>query len=153
MQKKTLFDHIKQITSKSDTNYYDNLSEEDTKSYNVYMIHRFLSMNVQWIELVNEVQKYSQQLKQRGTHKVYDDLIPKSNIFLKYVKASNERKYNQATLNILTQYFECSEREAKAYYDIFIKTTESKTELLEIIKKFGGEEREFQKIEKEILKA
>lgn len=150
MQKKTLFDHIKQITGKSDTHYYDNLSEEDEKTYSVYMIHRFLSMNHNWIEIVNDVQRYGQQLKQRGTHKVYDELIPKSNIFLKYVKSKNERKYNAMVIDILKRHFELGEEQVKQYYDIYTKSSESKQELLGIVKLYGIQEKDYKKIEKEI---
>lgn len=150
-KKKTLFDHIKQITGKSDPHYYSNLSEEDIKTYSAYMIHRFLSMNMDWVEVVNEVQKYSQQLKSRGIHKVYDEIIPKSNIFLKYVKSTKEKKYNQDTLDILKKHFEASERQAKDYYDIFVKSPDSREELLSIVRMYGVQEKDYKRIEKEIL--
>lgn len=150
MKQKTLFDHIKQITSKSNTNYYNNLSEEDKKTYSVYMIHRFLSMNSDWTEIVNEIQKYSQQLKNSGIHRIYDEIIPKSKIFLTYIKASKEKKYNQDVLNILKKYYELGELQVKEYYDIFIKTDEGKRQLLDIVKMYGVQEKEYKKIEKGI---
>ena len=59
IKKKSLFDHINQITSVQNPNYWDEISEEDKKSWSNYMTHRFLSMKMEWVELVNEVQKYN----------------------------------------------------------------------------------------------
>ena len=58
MKTKTLFDHIKQITNVQNQLYWDNLTDADKKTWSNYMVHRFLSMNMDWIELVNELQKY-----------------------------------------------------------------------------------------------
>jgi DNA-directed RNA polymerase subunit F len=150
MKKKTLFDHINQITKKSDSNYYDNLSEENRKTYDVYMVHRFLSMNEDWIECVNEIQKYSHQLKESGTHKVYNEIIPKSKTYLKYVKSTSSKKYNQAILDILKKYYELGEAQVKQYYDIFTKSEESKKLLLNIVKLYGIQSREYTKLEKDL---
>jgi len=107
-------------------------------------------MNPLWIETVNEMQKYSQQLKQGGTHKVYDEIIPKRKIFLKYVKPSTEKKYNQQVLDILKRHFELGEAQIKEYYDIYMKSSESKEALLEIVRKYGLQEKEYKIIENEI---
>ena len=49
---KGLFDHIKAITQYQDPKYFDKLDDEDLKSWSNYMIHRFLSMNPDWIDLI-----------------------------------------------------------------------------------------------------
>lgn len=152
MQKKTLIEHVKHIINNSDSHYYDNLSAMDKKTYSVFMIHRFLSMNMNWIEVVNEIQKYSTQLKQRGTHKVYDEIIPKGNIFLKYVKPTQEKRYNKEVLEIIKKYFEVGEQTAKEYYHLFMQDKKSKHSLLNIVKLYGIQEDDYIKIEKEILK-
>ena len=63
IKKKSLFDHINQITSVQNPNYWDEISEEDKKSWSNYMTHRFLSMKMEWVELVNEYKNiiYSQK--------------------------------------------------------------------------------------------
>ena len=55
---KSLFDHIKQITNVQNTLYWDSLSDGDKKTWSNYMVHRFLSMNMNWVDIVNELQKY-----------------------------------------------------------------------------------------------
>ena len=59
VKKKSLFDHIKQITNVQNPNYWEEISDEDKKSWSNYMTHRFLSMKIEWVELVNELQKYN----------------------------------------------------------------------------------------------
>ena len=54
----SLFDHIKQITNVQNPMYWDSLEEGDKKTWSNYMVHRFLSMKSDWIQVVNEVQKY-----------------------------------------------------------------------------------------------
>ena len=58
MKTKTLFDHIKQITNVQNQLYWDNITDDDKKTWSNYMVHRFLSMKAEWIEVVNEIQQY-----------------------------------------------------------------------------------------------
>ena len=75
VKKKSLFDHINQITSVQNPNYWDEISDEDKKSWSNYMVNRFLSMKTDWIELVNELQKYN--LKPKELYKLYTNVLPK----------------------------------------------------------------------------
>ena len=49
VKKKSLFDHVNQITATQNPNYWDEISEEDKKTWSNYMTHRFLSMKTDWI--------------------------------------------------------------------------------------------------------
>jgi len=51
MKTKTLFDHIKQITNVQNQHYWENITDADKKTWNNYMVHRFLSMKPEWIEI------------------------------------------------------------------------------------------------------
>ena len=84
MKKKSLFDHINQITSVQNPNYWDDISEEDKKTWSNYMTHRFLSMKMDWIELVNELQKYN--LRPDVLYKLYTNVIHKKKQWLIYIK-------------------------------------------------------------------
>ena len=57
--------------------YWDTLNDGDKKTWNNYMIHRFLSMNPNWIELVNGIQQYW-ELEPEVLYKFYISVIPKS---------------------------------------------------------------------------
>ena len=52
-----IFDWLNQITLYKQS--WDSFSEEDHKSFNTFIINRFLSMNKEWIEIVNMLQQYT----------------------------------------------------------------------------------------------
>ena len=56
---KGLFDHINHVREKQDPDYFDKLSDADKKSWSNFMVCRFLSMQPELIDAVNQVQKYS----------------------------------------------------------------------------------------------
>ena len=58
IRRRSLFDHIKEVTSIQHKTYWKKLSEEDKKTWSNFMVHRFLSMNPNWLELTNEIQRY-----------------------------------------------------------------------------------------------
>ena len=76
IKRKSLFDHINQITKVQNPKYWEQISEEDKKTWSNYMVNRFLSMKPEWIELVNELQKYN--LEPKELYKLYTNVLPKS---------------------------------------------------------------------------
>jgi hypothetical protein len=136
---KTLFQHLSGIKEKKTS--WESLSVMDKKSFEPYMVNRFLSMNMGLLELVNELQQYTiGQLSPKDVYKLYLDVLPKKKSFDKYIKAKGSDKYNDKVLSYLTRYFEVSEREVKDYLEIL-----SKDEVIEIIQKFGVDKKEIKK--------
>ena len=136
---KTLFQHLSGIKEKKAS--WESLSVMDKKSFEPYMVNRFLSMNMGLLELVNELQQYTiGQLSPKDVYKLYLDVLPKKKSFDKYIKAKGGDKYNDKVLSYLTRYFEVSEREVKDYLEIL-----SKDEVIEIIQKFGVDKKEIKK--------
>jgi hypothetical protein len=112
-----IFNILKRInTSKED---WDLIPENERKAFNPWLIHRFLSMNPDYIEVVNIVQKY-QYLTDKQVYTIYKNLIPKRNVFLKYIKGKKD-KTSAEDIKYLADYFECSTREIKEYIDIVPK--------------------------------
>jgi hypothetical protein len=103
-----IFDHLKNIT----TNKGEYLGDE---GWNNWMINRYLSMDQNYCEVVNFVQKNTWQMKGEYLYNLYKDLIPKQYVYLKYIKATNTKKYNEEELEAIQQYFEISKKEAKEY--------------------------------------
>jgi len=136
---KTLFEHLSGIKEKKTP--WESLSVMDKKSFEPFMVNRFLSMNMEFLELVNELQMYTiGQLSPRDVYKLYLDVLPKKRSFDKYIKAKGSDKYNDKVLEYLSRYFEVSEREVKDYLEIL-----SKDEVIQVIQKFGIEEKEIKK--------
>tara|TARA_Y100001958_G_C21232849_1_gene558799 strand:+ start:2290 stop:2700 length:411 start_codon:yes stop_codon:yes gene_type:complete len=108
---KNIFDWLKQI------NYHkqpaSSFSEKDWELFNSYMVHRFMSMNKDFIDVVNHVQEMPPQEK-KSIYNIYREYIPKNNKWNKYIK-SNIKQHNTELLKYLSQYWECSQNEVKDY--------------------------------------
>jgi hypothetical protein len=139
VKKKSLFDHINQITAVQNPNYWEQISEEDKKTWSNYMVNRFLSMKSEWVELVNELQKYN--LKPKELYKLYTNVLPKGKQWLKYTKGRNDMSYPEWLINIFRNSNECSRKEAIDAIDMLMLTEGGMMELGELGRKWGIEER------------
>ena len=144
VKKKSLFDHINAITTYQHSNYWDEITDEDKKSWSNYMVNRFLSMKMEWIEFVNEVQKYP--LKPKELYKVYIDIIPKKRQWLKYIKGDKEMKYPKWVYEIVAKHLQISIREASDAVDMYELSHGGQAELIDILIKYGRTEGEIRKI-------
>jgi hypothetical protein len=136
-KKMTIFDWLKEITyNKSPWNSF---TEEDRESFNPYMVHRFLSMNPDYVDFVNTVQIVPYTNKER-VYNIYLYTIPKKDMFLKYIK-STKTKTKEELLNHLASYYECSLREADEYYHMHHSDT-----IKSILKKKGIDDKEIKKL-------
>ena len=144
VKKKSLFDHIKQITDVQNPNYWDEISDDDKKSWSNFMVNRFLSMKPEWIELVNEVQKYP--LKPKELYKVYIDFLPKKKQWLKYIKGDKKMKYPTWVYEIVAKHLQCSVREASDAVEMYEISAGGQSELADILGKYGVEQKEIRKL-------
>lgn len=115
---KTIFDWLEEITVNKTS--LENFSEESWDTWNSYMIHRYLSMHMGYIDIVNYVQKISPQNKQQ-IYSIYREMIPKRKLWLKYVKNQNKKNYKELA-EYVAEYFVCSLGEAEEYIDILRET-------------------------------
>ena len=140
VKRKSLFDHINQITTTQNPNYWDEISDEDKKSWSNYMVNRFLSMNSDWMELVNELQKYNLQPKE--LYKLYTNILPKGKRWLRYMKGKMIWTYPEWLINIVRNNDECSrKRRLQETIDMLMFTEGGMMELGELGRKWGIEER------------
>jgi hypothetical protein len=140
MKAKTLFDHIKQITNVQNTLYWDSLSESDKKTWSNYMVNRFLSMKSDWIQVVNEVQKYW-EMSPKNLYQFYIDILPRGRTFLRYVKPKKKSKVESWAMEHLVDYFQCSTREVEDHLELL-----TKEQVTTIIMKYGVEDKQLKKI-------
>ena len=104
----TLFDWLKELTGKKRD--WDSFSDKERESFNPYMVNRFLSMHEPFVELVNYVQTIPYTEKQKY-YTVYCQLLPKKNVWLKYIK-SKMKQPTKELVQAIAQIMECSQREA-----------------------------------------
>ena len=130
---KNVFDWLKEInTTKSDPNSF---TEKDWEVWNSYMVHRFLSQNEDFLELVNEVQRLPPQNK-KEIYSIYREFITKNNKWSKYIK-SNIKQRNTDLINHLKDYWMCSSKEVKDYLEFL-----GNDEVLRILTHRGIEKKE-----------
>jgi hypothetical protein len=132
-----IFDWLNQITY--DKQPWNSFTEEDKKSFEPYMIHRFLSMNPEYIEFVNLVQTFPYTDKEK-IYNIYLYMIPKKKMFLKYIKSS-AKKRQEKLLGYVASYYECSLGEANEYVDILRENG-----VKDILNKMGVDEKEQKKL-------
>ena len=132
-----IFDWLKEINSTK--SHPDLFSNQDWDVWNSYMVHRFLSMNPDYIELVNEIQVLPPTNKKQ-IYSIYREYIPKNNKWSKYVKSNIKEPDKDLTLQ-LKKYFNVSVREVKDYLKIL-----DKKQVQSILVKQGLEEKEIKKL-------
>jgi hypothetical protein len=140
MKTKTLFDHIKEITNSQNPNYWEDISDADKKTWSNYMVHRFLSMKPEWIEVVNEIQRYW-ELEPKSVYQFYTNVIPKGRTFLRYTKSKKKSKIESWAMDILCEYFEDSSENVEKTLDIMGKDV-----VYSIVSKYGVDEKQLKKI-------
>ena len=101
-------------------------------------------MKMEWVEFVNEVQKYP--LKPKELYKVYTDILPKKRQWLKYIKGDKEMKYPKWVYEIVAKHLQISLREASDAVDMYELSHGGQAELIDILIKYGKTEQEIRKI-------
>ena len=115
------------------------ISDESWDTWNSYMVHRYVSMNQDYVDIANLVQKINPQNKKQ-IYSIYKEMIPKRKMWLKYIK--NEAKKEQKELEeYIAKYFDCSLGEAEHYIDILRSTG-----VREILNEMGVEPKESDKL-------
>ena len=136
----TIIDWINQVLVHKKS--WDSFSESDQKSFNTFIINRWLSMDPEFVEVVNYFQKYSiGTLESREVYKWYSDFLPKGKRFNKYIKGKKDKKYDPELINIMCEYFQCSKTEVKENLSLI-----SKEELKEILQKYGTDPKQIKTI-------
>ena len=136
----TIFDWINQmlVTKK----HWDEFTEDEQKKFSPFIINRWLSMDKDFLEIVNFFQKYSiGTLEPREVYKWYCDMLPRGKRFNKYIKGKKDKKYNTELIDIMVQHFECSKSQVKDYLDLI-----AKDELMEILEKYGMNEKTIKRL-------
>ena len=136
----TIFNWINEIlvTKK----HWDDFTEDEQKKFSPFIINRWLSMDKDFLEIVNFFQKYSiGTLEPREVYKWYCDMLPRGKRFSKYIKGKKDKKYNTELIDIMVIHFECSKLQVKDYLDLI-----AKNELIEILEKYGMNEKTIKRL-------
>jgi hypothetical protein len=137
----TIFDWLKEITTNKTS--WASFTEDQQESFNSYMVHRFVSMYEGYTEVANYGQRIPYPDKEK-TYKYYCSMLPKKNVFLKYIKSSKKKPSN-SLLQYVANFYTISLGEAEDYLYIL-----KKEGIEHILEKSGVDDKEIKKLLKEI---
>lgn len=134
---KNLFDWLKEINQyKSDS---DSFTNRDWDLFNSYMIHRFMSMDRNFIELSNIAQTFPPDNKKQ-IYEFYKEYVPKNKRFNRYIKAKSNPP-SDILLENIAHHYEISKKEAIDYVNML-----GINEVSRILQQRGLEEKQIKKI-------
>lgn len=135
-KKMSIFDWIKEIqTTKRPWNYFN---ETDKNEFNPYMVCKFLSMNPDFVQLVNFVQKIPYDKEKY--YNIFKEFIPQGYSYSPYIKSKKE-EVPEIIISSITKYYECSFKEAIEY--ISLLGVEGVQEILQAV---GIDEKQIKKL-------
>ena len=136
----TIFDWINQILVKK--THWNDFTIDEQKKFSPFIINRWLSMDKDFIEIVNVFQKYSiGTLEPREVYKWYCDILPKGKRFNKYIKGKKEKKYDKELIDIVTNHFESSKLQKIQYLELI-----DKEELKSILEMYGKDKKTIKRL-------
>ena len=113
----TIFDFIDGLTHKKKE--WDQWSETDQKKFTVFIVNRWLSMRMEFTELINEFQTYTiGLLRPQETYRLYHEFLPASKGFSKYIKGKSEDKYDKALIVQIAEHYQIGCSEAADYIEL-----------------------------------
>ena len=136
----TIIDWINQLLVNK--KHWNDFTVDEQKKFSPFIINRWLSMDKDFIEIVNEFQKYAiGTLESREVYKWYCDVLPQGKRFNRYIKGKSDKKYDKELIDIISKYFECSKLQTKEYLQLI-----SHNELIEILEKYGIENKKIKRL-------
>ena len=117
------FDHIKNLHTKK--RCWEDFNDEEKKSFNVFIINKGLSMNPNYLGIVNMVQNFTglnQIISPKEVFNIYFNLLPSNFRFYKWIKGEKTKK-DKEKAEYLAMHFKVSTREAYDYLQLLDRKT------------------------------
>ena len=115
----SIFDYISWLTNEKKT--WEQLSYEDKKNFNVFIVNRFLSMDLYLCEAINDMQEYTLSMDKAIVWKIYSSILPKQKLYLKYIKSELIEGINEKDIFYFVKHFNCTEKQAVEYLQLLKK--------------------------------
>lgn len=139
-----LFDHIKHIRTVQNPDYYNNLSEADRKSFNHFMILQALSMNPDLLMTVSTLYRFFDVVPSPQFYQLLISLIPSDSTYYPWIKS--KYNFNKDLIELVSNRFEVSSKEAEEYVNILSSTDEGVKSLVTICQGYGKSDEEITKL-------
>ena len=134
---KNIFDWLNEITLYKTP--AEEFTEKDWEKFNSYMVHRFVSMNLYYVELANLAQSLMPNNKKQ-IYNLYKEMIPKRKTFFKYIKSKNKQP-NKELVEKISSYFKVGEAEGSSYIHML-----GRDSIVSLLREMGIEEKESKKL-------
>ena len=135
----TLFKWIDELFTKKRP--WDSFSKEEQKKFSPFMVNRYLSMNNDFLPIVNHFQKLTiEVMPHSAVYKFYCSLLPNKKTYLRYL-SGKKTKVNEKVVPFIQEYFEVSKIQAGEYYQLM-----NKDDLKSLLTKYGKTEKEIKKM-------
>lgn len=129
-----IIDFIKLLTTNKKE--WKDLTPQDQKAFQPYIVNRWLSMDLFLCEAINELQQYTIGMDKDVVWKLYYELLPKERVQINYIKTKESNLFTDEELNCFKKYFGVSERECIEYLDLLKKMKDGNLEIDRIIYNF-----------------
>lgn len=141
---KDLFEFLNGIYTDQTSEFFDSLTDTEKKQYRYarYMIHRFLSMNVNYSQVVNLIQQYS-AIPDRAHYLFLVNMLPRGKQYHKYVKGSKDEKYEKWLVELVAKHYHVSISESIEYLEIYYQS--NKAALRELCSLYGIDSKQIKK--------
>ncbi len=114
-------------------------TDNDWEKFNSYMVHRFVSMHLYYVEIADLAQALMPNNK-KEIYNFYREMIPKRKIWLQYIK-SKTKPPNKELIQKIAEYYEVGSSDACSYISVM-----SKNEIPNILRRMGLDTKEIKKI-------
>ena len=136
-QKMTPFDFLKLVHDKKIK--WEDLNEDEQKTYNKFIINRALGFNNNMLDIVNRLQGYD--ISPKESFKYYQSMTGNKFRFNKWIKGNKNKTFNPELLTQIAGYLECSKKQAEEYLNIL-----SKKEIKTLLECIGIQDSEIKKL-------
>jgi hypothetical protein len=143
--KLSLFDHVKHIRGVQAPDYFNNLSEENQKSFNHFMLLRALSMDDDCVGEMAFLYRYFDRIPSPQFYTLLISLTPKNNRWVPWIK-TKIIKHSPDLLNLMSKKFEISKRQANEYVNVLVATNEGLEQLVGLCQAMGLNDNEVEQL-------
>jgi len=140
IKQKTIFDILNDLTFNKVP--WESQSESDQKKVQMWMINRWFSMHLDYLEVIAECQPTTDLLDTKLYYKFYLDLLPKKKFFTKYISNKSEKdKKLGKVIGFLADKMQMSKDEAEQCVDVLMELPSGLVEIRNFIKLYGYDDK------------
>lgn len=131
------FDFVKELTTNKKP--WSKLTETEKKDFGEFMTNRIVSMNLDYVELANDIQRL--YLPKEIAYRLYSEILPRRMPYSKYIAKSKSSNYSEELIRFIIKEYEISSEDASDYLDILKSTPSGLEALRALLQKYGCDDK------------